>query len=111
VGKANGIIIKLHYSVSITDFLPAFEIGIESLISFNGFAGAPVVVFTRRFIITGADLFVYNYMETNPEYFPPNVIDNIRNYMIQAGHLKEDNAGSLCDTENENKECKNNLVC
>lgn len=74
------------------------------------FAGALVVVFTQRFIITGADLFVYHYMETNPEMFPQNVIDNICNYMIQMGHLKED-ATNHRKTLGEEEECKKNFVC
>ncbi|KDR20690.1 hypothetical protein L798_04839, partial [Zootermopsis nevadensis] len=74
------------------------------------YIGALVVVFTQRFIITGADLFVYHYMETNPEMFPQNVIDNICNYMIQMGHLKED-ATNHRKTLGEEEECKKNFVC
>ncbi|KAJ9595340.1 hypothetical protein L9F63_027272, partial [Diploptera punctata] len=47
-------------------------------------------VATRASSSTGADLFVYHYMETNPEKFPSEVVDNIRNYLIKSGHLKED---------------------
>jgi hypothetical protein len=78
---------------------------------FNHFAGAVVTAFTQRFIITGADLFVYHYMQSNPEEFPPHIIDNIRNYMVQAGHLKEGNAPHACEMEKEKEECKKNLNC
>lgn len=86
-----------------------FKIGTDGLLLFNYFAGALVVVFTQRFVITRADLFVYHYMETNPEKFPSNVIDNIRNYMIQVGHLKEDTADRMCKIGKV--ECKNSFVC
>jgi hypothetical protein len=77
---------------------------------FNGFAGALVVVFKQRFIITGADLFVYHYAESNPEKFPSHVIDNIRNYMIQAGHLKENTADRMHEIEKEEEKGNNNSV-
>jgi len=78
---------------------------------FNDFAGASVVVFTQRFIITGADLFVYNYMQANPEKFAPHIIDNMHNYMIQVGHLKEDITDRKCETEKEEDKSSNSLVC
>lgn len=64
-------------------------------------------MFTQRFIITGADLFVYHYMQTNPEKFPPRIIDNIRNYMMKVGHLKE-NAAERVHVMEEEEECKKN---
>jgi len=76
---------------------------------FNHFAGAVVTVFTQRFIITGADLFVYRYMQTNPEKFPPHIIDNIRKYMIKVGHLKENAADRVHEMEEE-EEHKRNLT-
>jgi hypothetical protein len=69
----------------------------------NYFAGAVVTVFTQRFVITGADLFVYHFMQSNPEKFPQAIIDNIRNYMIQMGHLKEENTDSACNIEQEHE--------
>jgi hypothetical protein len=77
---------------------------------FNHFAGAVVTVFTQRFIITGADLFVYNYMQTNPEKFAPHIMDNIRNYMIKVGHLKENNVDHVHQMEQEEEERKKNLT-
>jgi len=68
-----------------------------------------VTVFTQRFIITGADLFVYHYMQTNPEKFPPHIIDNIRKYMVKVGHLKENAAGRVHEMEEE-EEYKKNLT-
>lgn len=52
--------------------------------------GAVVIVNAHRFIITGADLQVYRYMQANPEKFPNEVIDNVRNYMFNQGFLKDD---------------------
>jgi len=64
-------------------------------------------VFTQRFIITGADLFVYHYMQTNPEKFPPHIIDNIGKYMIKVGHLKEDAADRVHEMQEEEEHKKN----
>lgn len=69
-----------------------------------------VTVFTQRFIITGADLFVYHYMQTNPENFPPHIIDNIRKYMIKVGHLKQNAADRVHEVEGEEEEHKKNLT-
>jgi len=66
-------------------------------------------VFTQRFIIIGADLFVYHYMQTNPEKFPSHIIDNIRKYMIKVGHLKENAANCVHEIEEEEEEHKKNV--
>jgi hypothetical protein len=71
---------------------------------FDYFAGAVVTVFTQRFVITGADLFVYHFMQSNPEKFPQQIIDNIRNYMIKMGHLKEEITESFCNIEKKKQE-------
>ncbi|XP_063223863.1 EF-hand domain-containing protein 1-like isoform X2 [Bacillus rossius redtenbacheri] len=49
------------------------------------FVGAVLVVFQHRFIVTGADLMVYHYMEANQEKFPPLVFSNIRSYVQRQG--------------------------
>lgn len=54
------------------------------------FLGAIVPVFKHRFRIIGCDLFVYRYMTANPEKFPQEVIDNVRNYHMREGNLKDD---------------------
>lgn len=54
------------------------------------YIGNTITVFDQRFKITGADLYVYRYMQANPEKFPCDVIENIRNYMFNQGFLKED---------------------
>ncbi|KAK9686909.1 DM10 domain [Popillia japonica] len=54
------------------------------------YIGAIITVFQQRFIITGADLYVYRYMQTNSEKFPCEIIENIRNYMFNQGLLNED---------------------
>lgn len=52
--------------------------------------GGIVPVFKHRFKITGCDLFVYRYMSANPEKFPQEVIDNVRNYHMREGNLKDE---------------------
>ncbi|KAH9634053.1 hypothetical protein HF086_001255 [Spodoptera exigua] len=52
--------------------------------------GAIIPVFKHRFRIIGCDLFVYRYMTANPEKFPQEVIDNVRNYHLREGNLKDE---------------------
>ncbi|XP_076246881.1 EF-hand domain-containing protein 1 [Calliopsis andreniformis] len=59
------------------------------------YIGAMVNIFNHYFIINGADLFVYRYVETNPEKFPQEVRDNIRNYFAGQNLLGEDIAIEL----------------
>lgn len=47
-------------------------------------------MFKHRFKIVGCDLFVYRYMTANPDKFPRDVIDNVRNYHMREGNLKQD---------------------
>uniref|UniRef100_A0A1Y1MR06 DM10 domain-containing protein n=3 Tax=Photinus pyralis TaxID=7054 RepID=A0A1Y1MR06_PHOPY len=54
------------------------------------YIGATIIVHHQRFIIIDADLYVYRYMQANPEKFPCDVIDNIRNHMFKSGFLTED---------------------
>nr|XP_022908102.1 EF-hand domain-containing protein 1-like isoform X1 [Onthophagus taurus] len=64
------------------------------------YIGAVIEIFKQRFIIIGADLFVYRYMQANPEKFPCEVIENMRNYMYKEGLLKDD----IDDQVEDNKE-------
>ncbi|BES87230.1 EF-hand domain-containing protein [Nesidiocoris tenuis] len=50
--------------------------------------GGLVNVFGHRFIITGADLAVYNYMEQNTEKFKADSIAKFREYFISEGRVK-----------------------
>nr|XP_033339579.1 EF-hand domain-containing protein 1-like [Megalopta genalis] len=54
------------------------------------YIGAQINIFNHYFIIVGADLFVYRYMETNPEKFSRVVRDNIRDYFAKQNLLDED---------------------
>ncbi|XP_052753824.1 EF-hand domain-containing protein 1-like [Galleria mellonella] len=54
------------------------------------YIGAIVPVFKHRFKIIGCDLYVYRYMSANPEKFPQEVIDNVRNYHMREGNLKDE---------------------
>lgn len=52
--------------------------------------GATIHVFSHRFKITSADLYVYRYMQSNPEKFSSANIQSVRNYLLLQGHLKEE---------------------
>ncbi|XP_026670246.1 EF-hand domain-containing protein 1-like, partial [Ceratina calcarata] len=54
------------------------------------YIGAKINIFNHYFIITGADLFVYRYVEANPEKFPPEVRDTIRDCLVKQNLLSED---------------------
>ncbi|XP_068629097.1 EF-hand domain-containing protein 1-like [Battus philenor] len=63
------------------------------------YIGAIVPVFKHRFKIIGCDLFVYRYMSSNPEKFPQEVIDNVRNYHMREGNLKDELEDAVKDLE------------
>jgi len=68
------------------------------------FIGAHVNAFNHRFIVTGADLFVYRYVEANADKFCQDVRENLRNYFLQQGMLQNDvdvEAGKIQETEDE----------
>ncbi|XP_065163543.1 EF-hand domain-containing protein 1-like [Atheta coriaria] len=54
------------------------------------YIGAVISVFQQRFIVIGADLYTYRYMQKNPEKFPCEVVENLRNYMFNQGLLDND---------------------
>ncbi|XP_058119809.1 EF-hand domain-containing protein 1-like [Anopheles ziemanni] len=54
------------------------------------YIGATIVVFSHRFKIVSADLYVYRYMQAHPEMFSSQTIESVRNYMLAEGHLRED---------------------
>lgn len=54
------------------------------------FIGARINIFNHYFTINGADLFVYRYMEANPEKFCQQIRDNMRNYFAQQELLQND---------------------
>ncbi|XP_066261750.1 EF-hand domain-containing protein 1-like [Euwallacea similis] len=54
------------------------------------YIGATIIVFGQRFIITGADLYVYRYMIENCSKFSCESIENMRNWMCNQGYLKND---------------------
>ncbi|KAK9872960.1 hypothetical protein WA026_020309 [Henosepilachna vigintioctopunctata] len=69
------------------------------------YIGAVITVFQQRFVINGADLYVYRYMQANPEKFPCCVIENIRNYMYNKGYLEDDIKDQIQESlEQEKKE-------
>lgn len=63
-----------------------------------------ISIFKQRFIIVGADLYVYRYMMANNDKFPPEIIENLRNYMFNKGYLKYDVDDKMKEiVESENK--------
>lgn len=54
------------------------------------FIGARVNFFNHYFIIRGADLFVYRYIEANPDKFPCEIRNNIRDYFVKENLLSDD---------------------
>ncbi|XP_063695682.1 EF-hand domain-containing protein 1-like [Culicoides brevitarsis] len=55
------------------------------------YIGATIHVFSHRFTITNADLYVYNYMQSFPERFSLKNIESVRNNLILQGYLKGPN--------------------
>lgn len=49
-----------------------------------------ITIFEHRFLITGADLAVYRYMQANPSKFPESTMNSVRNYLVQHGYLTEE---------------------
>ncbi|XP_015587754.1 EF-hand domain-containing protein 1 [Cephus cinctus] len=77
------------------------------------YIGAKINIFNHRFIINGADLFVYRYIEANPEKFPQELRDQIRNYFVAKGLLKDDiamRARQIRDTEDTKPDLDPNLA-
>ncbi|XP_051162839.1 EF-hand domain-containing protein 1-like isoform X2 [Leptopilina boulardi] len=54
------------------------------------YIGAKINAFNHYFIITGADLFVYRYIEENLEKFSENLKNNMRNYFLQLKLIESD---------------------
>ncbi|XP_053694812.1 EF-hand domain-containing protein 1-like [Sabethes cyaneus] len=54
------------------------------------YIGATIIVYSHRFKITTADLYVYRYMQAHPEMFSSTAIETVQYYLLEAGHLKDD---------------------
>lgn len=52
--------------------------------------GKIVTIYSHRFRIVSADLYVYRYMQEHPEMFEPEAVDGVRNYLLLNGKLRED---------------------
>lgn len=74
------------------------------------YIGAIITVFGQRFKIIGADLYVYRYMLANPEKFPCEVIENMRNYMFNMGFLKDDLQDQIEDNCEKEKKAKRDAI-
>jgi len=76
------------------------------------FIGARINVFNHRFVITGADLFVYRYVEANRDKFCQQIRENLRNYFLQQDMLQDDvdiEAKKIQKMEDEQK-LANNVI-
>ncbi|XP_071628495.1 EF-hand domain-containing protein 1 [Temnothorax longispinosus] len=77
------------------------------------FIGARINVYNHRFVITGADLFVYRYVEANSDKFCQEVRENLRDYFLQQGMLQDDvdiEAKKIQERENEQKLLADNII-
>ncbi|XP_036140512.1 LOW QUALITY PROTEIN: EF-hand domain-containing protein 1 [Monomorium pharaonis] len=77
------------------------------------FIDARINAFNHRFIITGADLFVYRYVEANRDKFCQEVRENLRNYILQQGMLQDDvdiEAKKMQEIEDEQKILPDNII-
>lgn len=70
------------------------------------FVGARINVFNHCFIITGADLYVYRYIEANHDKFCQEVRENMRNYFLQQGMLQNDVDVEARKIQEMEDECK-----
>lgn len=64
------------------------------------YIGVKINCFNHRFIINGADLYVYRYVKSNAEKFSENLKDNLRNYFTREGLIK-DEIDSIAETMNK----------
>ncbi|XP_014473279.1 PREDICTED: EF-hand domain-containing protein 1-like [Dinoponera quadriceps] len=69
------------------------------------FIGARINVFNHIFVITGADLFVYRYVEANHDKFREDVRENLRNYFLQQGAPRDDRVG-VAEVDNRAQEAE-----
>lgn len=77
------------------------------------FIGARINVYNRHFVITGADLFVYRYVEANRDKFCQEVRENLREYFLQQGMLQDDvnvEVKKIQEMEDEQKLFANNMI-
>lgn len=70
------------------------------------FVGARVNILNHRFVITGADLFVYRYVEANRDKFCQEIRENLRNYFLQQGMLQDDVDVEARKIQEREDECK-----
>lgn len=52
--------------------------------------GQVVTIYSHRFRIDSADLYVYRYMQDHQEMFASETIEGVRNYLLLNGDLKHD---------------------
>lgn len=77
------------------------------------FIGACINVYNHRFVITGADLFVYRYIEANRDKFCQEVRQNLRDYFLRQGLLQDDvnvEAKKIQEREDDQKLFADNIV-
>lgn len=53
------------------------------------YIGATLIMNGHRFIVVGADLYVYRYMMQHPELFTEEIIEGVKNYNFTNGRLNE----------------------
>lgn len=54
------------------------------------YLGSTVEIFARKFLITGADVAVYRYMEKRPQKFRPEVMESVKQYLQREGIIDDE---------------------
>lgn len=68
------------------------------------FIGARINIFGHCFVITGADLFVYRYVEANRDKFCEETRENLRKYFLQRGVSRDDDHVAEADNRAQEAE-------
>lgn len=55
------------------------------------FIGAILFINARRFKIISADTFVYQYMQEHPEFFSPEAVEGVRQFLMSINAIKHSN--------------------
>lgn len=74
------------------------------------YVGALLTIFEQRFVIIDVDLYVYRYMQENPDKFPCEVMENVRNYLFNKGLLKDDLEDQLEDNAELEKKAQRDAL-
>ncbi|KFQ37188.1 EF-hand domain-containing protein 1, partial [Mesitornis unicolor] len=72
--------------------------------------GSTIEVFGRRFVITDADEYVLNYMESNAESFPAATLQSMRDHFRSRRMVEETDKSDIQDLETRKQELDELIV-